>query len=60
MKGKGKWVELNTQDYPPIEQSAALLKHAQQNNAAEAEKFYNFLYSAKAKAIYKKFGYIVK
>jgi molybdate transport system substrate-binding protein len=60
MKGKGKWVELNTQDYPPIEQSAALLKHAQQNNAAEAGKFYNFLYSAKAKAIYKKFGYIVK
>jgi molybdate transport system substrate-binding protein len=60
MKGKGKWVELNTQDYPPIEQSAALLKHAQQNNGAEARKFYNFLYSAKAKAIYKKFGYIVK
>jgi molybdate transport system substrate-binding protein len=60
MKGKGKWVELNTQDYPPIEQSAALLKHAQQSNEAEARKFYNFLYSAKAKAIYKKFGYIVK
>jgi molybdate transport system substrate-binding protein len=60
MKGKGKWVELNTSDYPPIEQAAALLKHAQQNNEAEARKFYNFLYSAKAKAIYNKFGYIVK
>lgn len=60
MKGKGKWVELNTQDYPPIEQSAALLKHAQQNSEAEARKFYTFLYSAKAKAIYKKFGYIVQ
>ena len=60
MKGKGKWVELNTSDYPPIEQAAALLKHAQQNNEAEAKKFYNFLYSAKAKGIYNKFGYIVK
>jgi molybdate transport system substrate-binding protein len=60
MKGKGKWVELNTQDYPPIEQAAALLKQARQNNEAKARKFYTFLYSAKAKAIYKKFGYIVK
>ncbi len=60
MKGKGKWVELNSADYPPIEQSAALLKHARQNNITTARKFYNFLYSAKAKAIYNKFGYIVK
>ena len=60
MKGKGKWVELNTGDYPAIEQSAALLKYAKQNIEAEAKKFYDFLYSAKAKAIYKKFGYIVK
>jgi molybdate transport system substrate-binding protein len=60
MQGKGKWVELNARDYPPIEQSAALLKHAKENNEAAARKFYNFLYSAKAKAIYNKFGYIVK
>jgi molybdate transport system substrate-binding protein len=60
MKGKGKWVELKAGDYPPIEQSAVLLKHAQQTNETAARKFYNFLYSAKAKAIYKKFGYIVK
>jgi molybdate transport system substrate-binding protein len=60
MKGKGKWVELNTSDYPAIEQSAALLTYAKQNIEAEAKKFYDFLYSAKAKAIYKKFGYIVK
>ncbi|HUP11191.1 MAG TPA: molybdate ABC transporter substrate-binding protein, partial [Niastella sp.] len=60
MQGKGKWVELNAQDYPPIEQSAALLKHAKENNEAAARKFYNFLYSAKAKAIYHKFGYLVK
>ncbi|OQP58918.1 molybdate ABC transporter substrate-binding protein [Niastella populi] len=60
MKGRGNWVELNAADYPPIEQSAALLKFARQNNITTARKFYNFLYSAKAKAIYNKFGYIVK
>ena len=60
MNGKGKWVELITGDYPAIEQSAALLKYAKQNIEAESKKFYDFLYSAKAKAIYQKFGYIVK
>jgi molybdate transport system substrate-binding protein len=59
MKNKGKWVELNPKDYPPIKQAAVLLKYAQQNNTAPAKKFYDFLYSAPAKAIYKKFGYIV-
>jgi len=60
MEGKGKWVELNGDDYPAIEQSAVLLKHAQQGSETEARKFYNFLYSAEAKAIYQKSGYLVK
>ncbi len=60
IKGKGKWVELNRSDYPPIKQAAVLLKYAQQNHVAEAKNFYDFLYSAKAKSIYKKFGYIVQ
>lgn len=59
MMGKGKWVDLDAKDYPAIEQSAALLKYAKRNEA-EARKFYNFLYSAEAKAIYEKFGYLVK
>lgn len=60
MKGKGKWIELNPKDYPPINQAAVLLKYAQENNAATANKFYNFLFSPQAKAIYKNFGYIVQ
>jgi len=60
MKGKGQWVELNGSDYPPIKQAAVLLKYGQQNHATEAKKFYDFLFSAEAKAIYKKFGYIVQ
>lgn len=60
MKGKGKWVEMKSSDYPPIKQAAVLLKYGQENHAAEAQKFYDFLFSSKAKAIYKKFGYIVQ
>ena len=60
MKGKGKWVELNRNDYPPIKQAAVLLKYGQQIHAAEAKKFYDFLFSSEAKAIYQKFGYIVQ
>ena len=60
MKDKGKWVELNPKDYPPIKQAAVLLKYGQQNHAFAAKKFYGFLYSAPAKAIYKKYGYIVQ
>jgi molybdate transport system substrate-binding protein len=60
MKGRGHWVELNRSDYPPIKQAAVLLKYGQQNNAAISKKFYDFLFSAKAKDIYKKFGYIVQ
>lgn len=60
MKGKGKWVEMKSSDYPPIKQAAVLLKYGQENHAAEAKKFYGFLFSSRAKAIYKKFGYIVQ
>ncbi len=60
MRGKGRWVELIHCDYPPIKQAAVLLKYSQQNNAVETRKFYDFLFSDKAKAIYKKFGYIVQ
>lgn len=59
MKNKGKWIELNQNDYPPIKQAAVLLKYAQENNAVEAKEFYDFLYSKQAQEIYKKFGYIV-
>jgi molybdate transport system substrate-binding protein len=58
MKGKGVWVELNRSDYPPIEQAAVLIK--QSAPSAPAAKFYAFLFSAKAKDIYQRFGYIVR
>jgi molybdate transport system substrate-binding protein len=60
MKGKGKWIELNHSDYPPIKQAAVLLKYGSENHPAAAKKFYDFLFSKQAKAIYKNFGYIVQ
>ena len=60
MKGKGKWIELNRNDYPPIKQAAVLLKYGRENHAAAAKNFYDFLFSKQAKLIYKNFGYIVQ
>ncbi len=59
MQRKGSWVALNTLDYPPIKQAALLLKYGQENNPLAARKFYEFLFSNQAKAIFKKFGYIL-
>ena len=56
-KGKGKWIPIDAAAYLRIAQSAVLLKPAQNKNLVLAQRFYNFLYSPKAKAIFKKYGY---
>ncbi len=58
MKNKGQWIELNLDDYAPILQSAVLLNYGSKNHPVAARKFYEFLFSEKAKDIYKKYGYI--
>jgi len=58
MKNKGRWIELNSKNYPPIFQSAVLLRYGAKNNSVNAKKFYQFLFSENAKDIYKKYGYI--
>lgn len=59
MKSKGKWIEVNPKSYSPIAQGVVILK---QNKTLEADarKFYEFLFSAKAKKILQDFGYTVK
>jgi molybdate transport system substrate-binding protein len=59
MKNKGSWIELNLNDYPSLLQSAVLLKYGMKKNPS-AKRFYDFLFSKQAKAIYKKYGYIVQ
>lgn len=59
MKGKGKWVEVPKDAYEPIAQGVVILKHGRETNAAAAAKFYDFLASAKARAIFQQYGYLL-
>ena len=49
------WKAIDPQIYAPIEQGIILLKHADGN--ANAEKFYQYIFSPAAKAIFKAYGY---
>lgn len=58
MKGKGKWQLVDSTLYQPIAQSAILLRHSEDSPKKEPSKqFFDFLYSAKGQAIFKKYGY---
>lgn len=59
MNGKGRWIELNPESYSPIAQGVIIIKR-NQTEEMNARKFYDFLFSAKAKNILKSFGYSVK
>lgn len=55
--GRGKWIDVPPEAYAPIAQGAVILRHGQAKHIEAARKFYNFLYSAKARAILEKFHY---
>ncbi|WP_025764662.1 molybdate ABC transporter substrate-binding protein [Dyadobacter tibetensis] len=58
LKGQGSYMEVDSSLYAPILQSAILLRHsANSPKKAGSEAFYTFLYSTKAKEIFKKYGY---
>ena len=57
LRSKGRWVEVPREAYEPIAQGAVLLKYAQDHDAADAKRFYDFLYAGKARAIFEKNGY---
>lgn len=59
MKGKGVWMEIEHKAYKSIKQGCVILKYGYNNHRKESKKFYNFLFSAKAKNILSNFGYIV-
>jgi molybdate transport system substrate-binding protein len=60
MKNKGTWIGIDSNSYKSIQQGAVILKHCIETNKEAAQKFYNYLYSDRAKKILKKYGYIVK
>lgn len=59
IKNIGQWVAIESDIYTPIAQGVVILKQAE-NRLPQSKKFYNFLFSAKAKEILDNFGYDVK
>ncbi len=59
LKDKGVWTEIPAESYNRIAQGMIILKHGKKNNLETAQKFYDFVFSAKAKSILKKYGYLI-
>lgn len=57
MAGKGKWAEVPAESYEPIAQGVVILRHGAQTNGDAARKFYGFVLSDKARAIFARHGY---
>jgi molybdate transport system substrate-binding protein len=57
-KVKLYWAVIDPKSYAPIEQGMVLLKHGESN--ADAQKFYQYILSPAAKAIFKEYGYHVE
>ncbi len=60
MKGKGKWIEIDKSAYKPIAQGIVITNHGVKNKDSASQKFYNFLFSHKAREILEKYGYIIE
>lgn len=60
MKGKGVWMEIDPSVYSPIEQGCVILKYGIDHHKNESIRFFNFLFSQKAKDILRNFGYHIK
>lgn len=61
MKGKGRWTKLDSATYSPIDQAAILLKHSETSPKRQpSQEFYDFLYSEKARTIFRQYGYSVE
>lgn len=56
-KNKGNWKEVDPKLYKPIAQGVVVLKATTGENLKQANRFYKFLFSAKAKRIFKQYGY---
>lgn len=56
-KNKGNWKEVNGKLYKPIAQGVVVLKASTGENLKQANRFYQFLFSARAKQIFKQYGY---
>ena len=56
-QSKGSWTEVDSKLYKPIAQGVVILKASTGENLKQAQRFYQFLFSAKVKHIFKAYGY---
>jgi molybdate transport system substrate-binding protein len=59
LAGQGKWIELPKDSYKPIAQGVVILKHAEEANSENAQRFLEFLASPAARNIFEKYGYLL-
>jgi len=52
-----KWKKIDIKAYKPIQQGAVLLKYSNNKNFTKNKRFYDYLFSAGAKAIFRQYGY---
>jgi molybdate transport system substrate-binding protein len=57
MKSKGTWVEIDPKNHGPIRQAAVITTYGQSKHPEASRKFFDFLFSAEVKKIWKKYGY---
>jgi len=57
MKNRGAWIEIDPKAYQALAQGVVILNYGYDHHPIEAEKFFDFLFSEKAKVIFKKYGY---
>lgn len=57
MAGKGQWVALPEESYTPIAQGMVVLTHGRQHHPEAAQQFERFVLSARARAIFSRYGY---
>ncbi|HQU57583.1 MAG: molybdate ABC transporter substrate-binding protein [Phaeodactylibacter sp.] len=57
MKGTGKWLEIPAQSYEPIAQGVVITSYGQKVHPEASRRFFEFLFSPKARVILEKYGY---
>jgi molybdate transport system substrate-binding protein len=58
-RGKGHWKEVDSALYDPIAQGAVVCRYGVENNPDLSSRFYAFLYSARAREILARYGYVL-
>ena len=53
----GAWIAIDPRAYSPIDQGVVILKHGRDNRPEAARRFYAFLFSSPAQAIFSRYGY---